>query len=170
VQTHPLESWFLAVHGVALFNQPNRLQHVGDIVESSDLSFELLISFVVSIGSFAIGYFLSSFFQAQDVFPGYEKMNELLAQDAQGFLFFVVFDFAASCYRYFKQNFGVLFLRHDLDKVGKEDLGVGGFLLAGSRLGFQLNTPFFPAALTSLVCLLGLVCFCLFNLGLSKAL
>lgn len=39
----PLESWFSAVRHLSLANQADRLEHVSDVVETSDFGFKQLL-------------------------------------------------------------------------------------------------------------------------------
>ena len=96
VKSYPFERRLFAVHSVAFFNQADRLQHICNIIKSPYLGFQFLLLLVLNfIGLFAEGDLLCSLLQADDMLPGDKEVDELLAKNAQAFLFFVSFKFAA---------------------------------------------------------------------------
>ena len=66
-------------------DEANRLQHVGNVIQSADLGLEELL-----VEDFAVRNLLGRFLEAKHVFPGHEQLDELLAEVAQRFNFLVL--------------------------------------------------------------------------------
>ena len=66
-------------------DEANRLQHVGNVIQASDLGLEELL-----IEDFAVRNLLGRLFEAKYVFPSHEKLDELLAEVAQRFYLLVL--------------------------------------------------------------------------------
>lgn len=75
LETHPFKGRLAILGHLRLGNQADALEHVGDVVESPDLSFECLF-----IDFLAIRDGPGCLFQGNDRLPCNEEDNELLAE------------------------------------------------------------------------------------------
>ena len=91
VEADPLESRLAAVEHLGLVNQADRLEHVGDVVESADFGLQELL-----VEHFAIGDLLGGLLERQHILPCHEQTDELLAKVAERLDFFVLGRFLIS--------------------------------------------------------------------------
>jgi len=77
LEPDPLESWFSAVRHLSLTNQANRLEHVSDVVKTSDLGFKQLL-----IIDLAVRNLLGCLLEREYFLPCHKESNELLAKVA----------------------------------------------------------------------------------------
>ena len=82
VKPSPFESRFLAIDRVTLFNEPNGLKNICNVVESTYFGLKLLLLVVPSFFGFRHGYFFGRFVQSDDTLPRDEEVDELLAEDS----------------------------------------------------------------------------------------
>ena len=100
VKSDPFECWLLAVHCMAFFNQSDGLQHIGNIIESPNFSFQFLFFLVFNlVWLLEFRNLLSSLLKANHVLPSDEEMDEMLAKDTETFLFLVLLLLAAVLFR-----------------------------------------------------------------------
>jgi hypothetical protein len=109
LKTNPFESGLLAVDCVALLNQADGLEDVGDVVETAYLGLQLLVFFLL-LGLLTCRDHLGGFLETEDVLPSDEEMDELLAEDAQTLLLLVLLDLATGHPGHLLLEFDVLFV------------------------------------------------------------
>lgn len=95
IEANPLEGRFLTVDGLALLDQTQRGEHVGDVVEPPDLCLELLLLLVVRIHVLLpLVDALGCLFQADDGLPSDEQMDEILTENTERLVFLILLDSA----------------------------------------------------------------------------
>jgi hypothetical protein len=66
LQAYPLERRLLTSVGMALFDQSNRLEHIGYVVQPSDFSLQFLLILLLFVCYLKLTYPVGCFLQAQD--------------------------------------------------------------------------------------------------------
>ena len=125
LEANPFECRLTTVLCVALFNKPYWLKDICNIIQSTNLGFQLvLLLFVFDLSAFSFNQvsrltawnLLSSLLKTYDFLPCHKEVDELLAQNTQWLFFLILLEFVSSIFWHLLEYLSFSFIRLNLNE------------------------------------------------------